>query len=263
MTTNALSRRAAVLTLVSLLLALAATLLAASGAHAAASCLAPRADAPGGATFTITSGDVERAGTISFSGTAFTRAETDGLGQTLAFKFNDQVEWAQTVKAADDGTVSGTLSLADLPAADVDEMAERACGNAWVRVLVGSSAAGDMAPSRSVHATFTLADAGSGSGDSAAGSDSSDDDTSTGTAGGKEGTNDSATGGSTDSSAGGSANPGGSANTQELGASGQLPQTGIEDTPPVVWAAIALGIGALALIAEWLLRRRAGAGSAG
>lgn len=139
-------------------LALAAALIGApTAAHASTSCLEPRADAPTGATFTITSGTVQSGGPVTFSGTGFTRSDTDGLGQTLAFKLNDQVQWSQTVKAGDDGTVSGSLSLGDLAAADVTDIVAKACGKTWVRVLVGSSAAGDMAPSRSLHATFELA----------------------------------------------------------------------------------------------------------
>lgn len=189
--------------------ALAAALTGAPAAHAAPGCLAPRADAPGGATFTITSGAVQQGGSVSFTGTGFERTDTDGLGQTLAFKLNDQVQWTQTVQADDDGRVSGSLSLSALPAADVAEIVEQACGTAWVRVLVGSSAAGDMAPSRSLHATFTLS-AASGS----------------------------------------NAVPG-------AATGGQLPNTGLEDMPPVVWVVALAGVAGIALFAERLVRRHA------
>lgn len=192
-------------------LALGGTLLGVSGTAraVAADCLAPRADSPSGATFTVTSATVQPGGTITFIGTGFQRTQTDGLGQTLSFKLNDQAQWAATVKAADDGTVSGSLSLADLPAADVADLGEQACQTYWVRVLVGSAAAGDMAPNRSLHASFQLAAA--------------------------------------------APNPG--ATTTPV-AGGQLPQTGIEDTPPLVWIGGLAVVAAAAVVAERLIGRR-------
>ncbi len=142
-------------------------------------------------------------------------------------KLNDQVEWSDTVTADDDGNVWGSLSLGSLPAADVTDIIEQACGEAWVRVLVGSSAAGDMAPSRSLYATVDLTAADSGG-----------------------------------ASTPGAATPtpisgGGSANTEDDAEAGRLPDTGIEDVPPWAWIAGLSAVGAGAIAAERLVRRRA------
>ena len=217
MTRLGIARSAALIALAGTLL-VGGTVAAASGGSSsavAAECLAPRPDSASGATFTITSGTVQPGGAITFTGTGFQRTQTDNLGQTLSFKLNDQSQWVETVKADDSGNVSGSLSLADLPAADVADMGEQACGTYWVRVLVGSGAAGDMAPSRTLHATFVLA-----------------------------------------SSPAETPAPGASATPIAGSSGGQLPQTGIEDMPPLVWMGGLALVAVAAIAAERVVSRR-------
>lgn len=201
-----------------------------------------------GRTVTITSGPVAPGGTVTFSGTGFVR-DVDGKGQTLNVRFNDVDLIGGSFTADDAGNVTGSVTIPSQAVLDTYRT-EYGAERFWLRFLVGSGApdASDDSPARSLHAYIEITET--------PGSGGTDD---TGGTGGTGGTSTTGTGngGTTNGTTGGSGTTNGGTTT-----AGQLPQTGIEDSPAVLWAgALVLGAGGLVLL-ERTIRSRRPAGSA-
>ncbi|WP_062217605.1 LPXTG cell wall anchor domain-containing protein [Streptomyces sp. NBRC 109706] len=218
---------------------------------------------PAGRTVTITSGPVAPGGTVTFTGTGFVR-DVDGRGQTVNLRFNDVDLIGGSFVADDEGNLSGEVTIPDQATLDAYR-SEYGAERFWLRFLTGAAATDgeDDAPARSLHAFVELVDDGaadSGGSDSGADGGSGDNggsDSGGSDAGGSGDSGGSDAGGAGDSGGSDASGTAGSAGA-EAGSGGRLPETGVDDSSALTWAAaLAAGAAGIFVVDRAVRRRRA------